>query len=602
MEKNMNKERSVAFVVVRLSSSRFPGKQLRHIGDRPLLCWIIDHLRGCKELDEIAIATVAEKSNEPLRAFAREHGISCFWYEGEVDHVTTRLRRAAEAFDAEICVLVSGDCPLVHAAAIDRMIHQLRLDPDADIVRILPDKSEVSLALHGVNVDRKRAWQLADDLSDRHELREHLFPVIGMRPDLFKKAMVSLPTELYAPFHRFSVDSWADMEFMNQVYAEVKARGWAFELPNVLRMLKEKPELREINAHVHQRRLVETIKKVLFVVDAGGTFGYGHLMRSTELALQIVERMSWPVTFLTDDEHAERLLKERGFRVTWGAVGRPASRSDEPLDPPIEPLVSGHDLLILDVYGPRDLPSGWRQEIGATDIPVAVMDRMGEWTQEADMILFPGVTSPSEEEPPSESGPEIVAGQNHIILRREIRRRMLPKEKLYDLLIDLHQLEQQHAVERFAAHHHLKIHMVDGSDSDFPEWLARSRFLLASFGYSFYEALALDTFPIAWPLSESHRKDAVRFYRRMGLAPALIGPDDDLERVLCPLIEADECAHVSLTDGTPAIVRKLAELAERGSRRSPRRNRRVIGEKLNAGLPKGGPAFFANRTKKGDTP
>ncbi|MBW2011267.1 MAG: hypothetical protein JRI32_06400, partial [Deltaproteobacteria bacterium] len=102
IKKNNDRERAVAFVVVRLSSSRFPAKQLRSIGNRPLLRWVTDRLCRCKELDEIVITTVAETANEPLREFAQEEGLPCFWYEGEVDHVTTRLRQAAEAFNADI--------------------------------------------------------------------------------------------------------------------------------------------------------------------------------------------------------------------------------------------------------------------------------------------------------------------------------------------------------------------------------------------------------------------------------------------------------------------------------------------------------------------
>jgi spore coat polysaccharide biosynthesis protein SpsF len=179
--KNEN-ERSVAFIVARLTSSRLPKKQLRMIGDRPLLLWIIDNLRDSKELDELIIATPAEKANEPLKKFAMAERISCFWYEGHADHVTTRLRRAAETYRADICVLISGDCPLVYAPIIDCMIHKLKSNPDADVIRIDPDGSGQSPAAEGISVARNRAWRLADDLSDRPELKEHQFPIIRMHP------------------------------------------------------------------------------------------------------------------------------------------------------------------------------------------------------------------------------------------------------------------------------------------------------------------------------------------------------------------------------------------------------------------------------------
>ena len=123
--------------------------------------------------------------NRPLQEFAEKNGIACFWYEGAVDHVTTRLRRAAEVYNADICVLVSGDCPLIHAPAIDQMIRSLKENPDSDTVRLSADAHGRPPALQGIVVGRKKAWQLADDLADRPELKEHQFPVIGLRPELF---------------------------------------------------------------------------------------------------------------------------------------------------------------------------------------------------------------------------------------------------------------------------------------------------------------------------------------------------------------------------------------------------------------------------------
>lgn len=392
IKRSASRERAVAFVVVRISSSRLPGKQLRLIGDRPLLRWITERLRDCKELDEVVITTVAETANEPLREFAQEEGLPCFWYEGEVDHVTTRLRCAAETFDADICVLISGDCPLVYAPAIDHLVHQFRIDSEADLVRVVPDELGQLPALEGVSVAQKRAWQIADDLSDRPELKEHQFPVIGMRPELFRTKDCSISKDLYFPFHRLSVDTWTDLTFMNRLYDELTNRDRPFELPEVLNLLKEKPELREINAHVHQRRLVEDIRQVLLVADADRGVGNGHFMRSMEFASQIVERLGWPVTFLVDDEQAATLLEERGFRIAWGALDRAESPATfDRCERSLEKLILGHDLVLLNISCERDLPSGWRRRFGH-EIPVAVLNRVEPWAKEADLIILPGIS------------------------------------------------------------------------------------------------------------------------------------------------------------------------------------------------------------------
>jgi len=580
IKRSNDRERAVAFVVVRLSSSRFPAKQLRLIGNRPLLRWITDRLRCCKELDEIVITTVAETANEPLREFAQEEGLPCFWYEGEVDHVTTRLRRAAEAFNADICLLISGDCPLVYAPAIDDLIRQLRSDPEADIVSINPDKLGQTPALEGVSVARKKAWQLADDLSDRPELKEHQFPVIGIRPELFKTKECPAAKDLYAPSHRLSVDTWADMEFMNKLYEELTNNDLPFELPDVLKLLREKPELREINSHVHQRGLVEDIKRVLFVADAGQNFGYGHLMRSMELALQIVERLGCPVSFLVDDELATTLLEERGFRVIRGAFERCARPAPgDQCEPSTKELISAHDLVLFDIYCRRGLPLGWRKRF-KTDKPVVVLDRAEQWAKEADLIVLPGITGPLNESDIIDTGnarrhtagkdrPEIMMGLDYVILRREIQRvRNLTQNKDIDILAYLHPAEQREAVSRFADHYNIRACVVNGFDPDFPQLLARARFFLGSFGYSFYEALALDAYPVVWPLSDFHRKDTLVFYHRMDLAPVIIDQEDELEKVLYPLLASDKSTCIALKDGTPAIVQEIAELLRKPLERS----------------------------------
>ena len=564
--------KAVAFVVVRLSSSRFRAKQRRIIGDRPLLCWITDRLKNCKELDEIVITTVAEESNRPLQEFAEGEGVSCFWYEGEIDHVTTRLRRAAEAFDADICVLISGDCPLIYAPAIDRMILQLRSDPDADLVSIAPDKTGQPAALYGVGVARKRAWQLADDMSDRPELKEHHFPITGIHPELFKTTVCTVSENIFAPFHRLFVDTWADLDFMNMIYGELREKDRSFELPEVLSLLKEKPELCEINSHVHHRKVKEVAKRVLLVADAGREFGYGHFMRSVELALQIIERMGYPVTFLVDDKQAARMLDDLGVGIAWGALERPAMFApDNYSEQNIDELLINHDLVLLDTYCQRDFPLGWRKRFG-DEIPVIVLDKCEQWAKEADLIIIPGVTGPSgsSEKTASANGilntadetdTNILWGQDYVILRRDIRKaKNLKWNKGIDILAYLHPAEQREAVERFAARNNLEAAVVHEFTADFPQLLARARFLLSSFGYSFYEALSLGAFPVTWPLSEFHHNDCLVFYNRMGLSPVVIGKEEDLEARLLPVLAGSKPECIAVEDGTPAIILEIAEL------------------------------------------
>ncbi len=366
-------ERIVAFIVARLSSSRLPAKHFRKIGDRSILEWSIFHLRKSETIDDIVIATVAEEANQPLRDFAREQGIPCFWYEGDVNHVTTRLRRAAETYNADICLLISGDCPLQHAPVIDRMVRSLRADPEADYVTLSGKRVGEQIAIQGLGVARREAWQRADDMSDRPELKEHHFPIIKREKALFRRQSCEITEDLlYSSHPRFSIDTWADLEFMRAVHDALAKENRAFDLENVIALLGERPELGAHNAHVHQRRLVEDIKNVLYVASAFDDEEPQAAKQDIQFAQQIVDRLSWPVTFLTDDEKVEASAKERGFRTIEGAL-RAGARAPWELAPGTS--LDGFHLIIIESQVFDALPPDWRDKLDrSARVVVLVVD------------------------------------------------------------------------------------------------------------------------------------------------------------------------------------------------------------------------------------
>jgi spore coat polysaccharide biosynthesis protein SpsF len=552
-------ERAVAFVVVRLSSSRLPAKQLRPIGDRRLIDWVLGALAEARELERVVLTTVAEAANEPLREVAEQHGIDLFWYEGEVDDVVGRLCRAADAYEADICLLISADCPLVHGPSIDMLIRQLRDAAAADYLVVPADASGQRPLLEGVQIARRQAWHRADALSDRPELREHQFPVIYRNPGLFRRVDARLDPSLYGAKHRLSVDTWADLEFMETVYQHLADAGKPFRLPEVVGLLAQRPELKRVNQHVHQRHLIETVHPVLFVVDAGGPYGYGHFMRCRELGGQIVERLGWPVAFMLDDAKAAAMADACGFRVLWGALGRPPAKTPGREAMSVPQAVRPYGLLVVDISVQRSLPAQWRREIAA-HAPVAMIDREDSSAAETDLIIYPGVTGRQRGE--RIGLPPVVEGLGNVILRREIRHfQRLECRKEIDVLAYLHIDEQKQGLLRLSVERGWRLHILDGFTEEFPRLLARSRVLLSGFGNSFYEALALHVSPVAWPLSLAHRADAQAFFRAAGLPEAIVDGPEALSREIAAAL-GRSLDRLRLEDGTPAIVRRLADLRE----------------------------------------
>ena len=553
------RERAVAFVVARLDSSRFPAKQFRLVGARSILDRIFDSLNKCGELDLAVLATVAEPANERLRDFANNREIPLFWYEGDPDHVTTRLARAGEAFHASICLLISADCPLIDPASVDALIRRMREVPEADYLTTPPLAPDRSLLLEGVQVARLKAWVRADALSDRPELKEHQFPVIYRSPGLFVKAEATLDEAVYGPHHRMSVDTWADLEFMETLHTRLTAADLPFDLPHAVGLMNGDPSVGEINAHVHQRKLLEDIRKVLIIADAGGPYGYGHFMRCRELAGQLVERASWPVTFLVDDEAAARMALDCGFHTLWGALGRTAAPPPDGVEV-VSPgkAAVGHGLVLADISAQRSPPPGWEKQF-PPGMPLVAMDREDDFANGADLIIIPGITGRAGTR---SGGPRIVGGSDRAILRREVRRyKPLSFNKELDILAYLHLPEQRLALEKVSEINGWNTIILSGFVEDFPKLLAKARIFLSGYGISFYEALHLNALPVAWPLSPLHRADAEGFYRAYDLTPLCVSDSQGLSDVLAPLLAGPMPKFMDIVDGTPSLVEELVALA-----------------------------------------
>lgn len=552
-----SRERAVAFVVVRLSSSRLPAKQLREIGERSILDWIMSSLASARSLDDVVLTTVAEPANEPLRELARDRGWPLFWYDGPVDDVVGRLNRAADTHAADICLLVSADCPLVHGPSVDGLVTALRKAPGADCVVTPPRPDGRVCLLEGVQVARRAAWRVADALSDRPALREHQFPVIYRDPDRFRHLPVDLDADVYGPHHRLSVDTPADLDFMLRLHDTLRHDGVEFSLPHAVARLNVDPALRAINAHVHQRTLDEVPGRAVFAVDAGGEFGYGHFSRSREIANQVVERLGWSVVFVVDDPAAGTRLTEAGFRIAWGAYGRAPRTAPPDGVPRWQPDRDDFDLVVIDVSARRSLDKR-RRPANDWARHAVFIERIDDAAADADLVVFPGVSGRL---PPVGAGfPPTLGGIEYAVLRREVTRLQAdPADKDIDLFVYLYEEPQRRQLREAARRRGWRLVEAESFDG-FLDLLARSRVFVSGFGQSFYEAVALGARPVAWPLSDLHADDAAAFFDAVGLAPSFLGGEREPGDVLDRAFAERPDPWPTVVDGTPRIVTALDRL------------------------------------------
>jgi len=226
-----------------MNSSRLPGKAMLGIQGRPMAWHIVSRLRRCPRLAEVALATANGEAEAPLRDMAAESGIRCF--AGSEADLIDRLYRAALEFEADAIVRITGDCPLVDAEVVGRLVDAFVEDPLRwDYVSNVRPRTFP----HGLDAEvypTRMLRLLWDEIED--PLSREWFPVyLWDREERFRTANVAHSIDLSAL--RWTVDYADDLEFVRAVYRALYHEGETFWMSEVLSLLEREPELSSMNS------------------------------------------------------------------------------------------------------------------------------------------------------------------------------------------------------------------------------------------------------------------------------------------------------------------------------------------------------------------
>jgi len=230
----------VCIIQARMGASRFPNKVLSDLHGKPMLVRQIERIMQSKLIDTVVVATSNSITDNPIKTLCDEHYYACF--RGSENNVLERYYKAAFAFEADIVVRVTGDCPLIDPEVTDKVI-QYYLDNDFDYVSntltpTYPDGLDTQVFSFYVLAKANR------EATTKLE-REHVIPYIKNHPDIFSTANVECEQDL--SHMRWTVDYPKDLEFVRKVYKELYKKNKLFKFKDILKLLKEKPELMNIN-------------------------------------------------------------------------------------------------------------------------------------------------------------------------------------------------------------------------------------------------------------------------------------------------------------------------------------------------------------------
>ena len=116
--------KTVAFVPIRLNSKRVVGKNLKMLGDKPLLQYILDTLAGIASIDEVYVYCSQEEIIPLL-----PQGVKFLKRNESLDRDETLGQEIYDAFtkeiDADVYVLAHTTSPFIKVETIDNAVRQV---------------------------------------------------------------------------------------------------------------------------------------------------------------------------------------------------------------------------------------------------------------------------------------------------------------------------------------------------------------------------------------------------------------------------------------------------------------------------------------------
>lgn len=249
---NMRKEKIVATIEARMTSSRLLGKVLLPIGGVPVLELMIQRLKRSHYLDVICIATTINVNDDPIEDLAKRLGVECF--RGSESDVLGRVLGAAQSVDGDIIVEAMADSPFVDPALVDRGIEEFFAHDVDYAANCIKDTYTVGFEVQVFPTTvLAEVANLTSDIIDR----THVTYYIYNHPEKYRTHNWEAPVELTFPQFRMTLDEASDYKAICTVAEALLPEYPNFTVSDVTRYLEAHPEVVSLNNNVRQKSAEE---------------------------------------------------------------------------------------------------------------------------------------------------------------------------------------------------------------------------------------------------------------------------------------------------------------------------------------------------------
>ena len=205
----MVKKNKHIIIQARTSSTRFPQKVIKKIGDDTLLGLVIKRVKQATKVDQVIVATSSNHSDDLIENIAEE--LEVHVYRGSLEDVLDRYYQASVKYKSDIIIRITGDCPLIDPKLIDAIVERFEVENLDYLSNTLDPKYPDGQDIEVFSFEAlEKAWKFANLNSER----EHVTPFIHKNSSylgqtLFKADNFDNPIGDYSDL-RITVDNEED--------------------------------------------------------------------------------------------------------------------------------------------------------------------------------------------------------------------------------------------------------------------------------------------------------------------------------------------------------------------------------------------------------
>ncbi|MCP4650687.1 MAG: hypothetical protein GY853_11500 [PVC group bacterium] len=424
----------ITFIQARMSSTRFPGKVLKHILGKPILQLQIERARACKTVDKVVVLTSISEDDRPIVDMCKKINVDFFC--GSLENVLDRFYQAAVKFKPDHIIRLTGDCPLIDAKVIDDMV-KLYLKEEGDygtncVPVTYPDGLDAEILTF-------KALQVAHTEAVLPSHLEHLSLFFEEQSERFKIVNLANNTDLSSL--RWTVDESEDFEFVKAIFEELYPKKPLFCMQDVLDLLKRRPELILLNNRFNRNEGLFKSKEqdnvflegktstnmsntvsILFRVDVYEKLGLGHLSRCRSLMAAFLHYSECQFAVLSNNE---TVVREFIPNIAFDFYHNRNELKN-----------TNFDILIVDV---PDIASGEDEDFRGVAKLVVCIEDAGRGLSYQNILIRPNLLNLPISPNLKIAKNNYWSGRDYIILHndfaKQVVRNDVPKEKAEELLL-----------------------------------------------------------------------------------------------------------------------------------------------------------------------